>query len=49
MIMLRATVNSHARGDLSVSPMTSGCCHARNSVSWTTSSAMLASPVNRTA
>ena len=40
---------NHARAERSVSPITSGCCQARSSVSWTTSSARLASLVNRSA
>jgi hypothetical protein len=49
MIMLRTTVNSHARADRSPSSVTSGCCHARSSVSCTRSSARTRSPVSRKA
>ncbi len=47
MIMLRATVNNHARAERSVSPMTSGCCQARSNVSCPTSSDWPAPPVRR--
>jgi len=49
MIMLRTTVNSHARADRSPSSVTSECCHARSSVSCTRSSARTRSPVSRKA
>ena len=41
---MKATVNSQARADRSLSPVTSGCAHARSRVSCTTSSARARSP-----